>query len=524
MLRDQPSVPLSPLDEQVFALVVPEDHYLRQVRHHIDFERFRLRLSEPYSPDQGRPSIDPVRMLKILFLCFHYKLSDHAVLARAATDMAFRWFLDLGLQEDLPHPTCATYFRKRIGDERFTQVFQELVTVAREKGLVRDRLRLKDATHLFAAAADLTPLAVAAQVRDRLLRAAQPLFPDWVAGQRTQLDTLRQTTAEYPNDQRLAARVEYLTQITAQLRTLIAALPAVAEDPTRTRLDNALVLADKLLADHADPKAGDRLVNGVDPQARTGWHHEFFLGYLLDVAIDADSEIITGVNVLPGNGAEAADAIELIRQEEAAQGNDVAELSLDGAGNNGPVLRQLHDPSGLNLVVTAPPAEPAATTTFGPERFELKVLADGCGEVSCPAGQVTRTRVEHEHGYRYFFTPRQCRNCSLRGECLQNPSSTKGRSVIKNEYEVEYRRLAARSLTAEYEATRRVHPRIERKLGEMVRHHGCRWARYRGRVKVLVQSLLTALVVNVKRIVKLCTQKLPTSTPTQPVRAELALG
>ena len=63
-------------------------------------------------------------------------------------------------------------------------------------------------------------------------------------------------------------------------------------------------------------------------------HGDFFVGYLLDVAIDAESELVTAVNVLPGNGAEAADAAVLIRQEEAAQGNDVAEVSIDGIGYN----------------------------------------------------------------------------------------------------------------------------------------------------------------------------------------------
>ena len=44
----------------------------------------------------------------------------------------------------------------------------------------------------------------------------------------------------------------------------------------------------------------------------------------------------------------------LIRQEESAQGNDVAGVSIDGAGYKGPVLRELTDPKGLNRVVTVP--------------------------------------------------------------------------------------------------------------------------------------------------------------------------
>ena len=63
------------------------------------------------------PAIDPVLMLKILFLCFHYKLSDRQVMERLRTDMAFRAFLNLGLHDKVPNHTDGTYFRRRIGEE-----------------------------------------------------------------------------------------------------------------------------------------------------------------------------------------------------------------------------------------------------------------------------------------------------------------------------------------------------------------------------------------------------------------------
>jgi transposase len=523
MLNTENALALSDFDHQVFAAVVPADHYLRRVKTLVDFDRFRPRLNDLYSVTLGRPAIDPIRMLKILFLRFHYKLSDRQVMERTKTDMVFRWFLDLSLHEAVPHHTEGTYFRKRIGVERWQQVFQDLVGLAREHGLVSDRLRLKDATHLFADAAEVTPLALAAQVRERLLQAAEPLLPGWVAEQRLRVAALRDTTAELADAERLAARVEHLRELATQLRERVAALPPGAEGP-RQRLDKALTLAAKLLADRDDPEAPDRLGNAVDPDARTGLHGRYFLGYLLDMAIDADSELITAVNVLPGNGPEAADTITLIQQEEAAQGNQVEGVSLDGAGYNGPVLRELTDPAGLNLEVTVPPPKASPRTTFGPERFTLKVLENGCGEVTCPAGQSTRQRerLKDKHGCRYTFKPKQCAGCSLREQCLQNPQSAKGRTVIKNDYEAEYRRVEAKAATAAYIETRRLHPKIERKLNDVVRHHGCRRACFRGRAKVLGQALLTAWVVNVKRLTKLIGDRLREATPTIAVRAALA--
>lgn len=226
--------------------------------------------------------------------------------------------------------------------------------------------------------------------------------------------------------------------------------------------------------------------------------------------------------MLPGNGAEAADAITLIEQEEAAQGNDIAALSMDGAGYNGPVLRQLTDPDGLNLEVIVPPPTPAPRTTFGPERFTLTVIDSDHAAVTCPAGQTTpqRSRTGRDTGYRYQFKAGQCVECPLRRECLANPATSRGRVVIKNAYEAEYQQVHAQAQTPHYHETRRTHAKIERKLGEVVRHHRARRASFRGLAKVLTQAVLTALAVNVKRLVQLLTAPVPQAATPETVRAE----
>ena len=524
MLKSTPETPLSEFDLAIFQAIVPKDHYLRKVMACIDFEAFRPRLNLAYSLFLGRPPIDPVRMLKILFLRFHYRLSDRQVMERTVTDMAFRWFLGLGVHADIPNHTNGTHFRQRIGAKGFQQVFQDLITQAREHGLVSDRLRLKDATHLFADIAKVGPLPLVAQVRERLLQAAEPLFAEWVSQQRTLYVTLRQTTAELPDDERLAHRVEHLRGLATTLQQQLADLPTPPEKDSNPvqRLQRALTVAFKLLADRADPEAGDRLASAFDPDARNGKHGQFYVGYLVDVAIDADSEIITAVNVLPANGAEAADAATLIHQEEEAQGNDVHGLSMDGAGYNGPVLHELTDPEGLNLDVTVPPPPMPERTTFGPERFTLTVLDDGSRVLTCPASQTSRPRQHNTHptATQFVFKAESCATCPLREQCFPNPERKTGRTVVKNDYQAEYDEVQAKAKTPEYEQTRRVHPKIERKLNELARHHRCRRACYRGKPKVLTQTLLTALVVNVKRMVKLLARSTSTATRTLAVRAE----
>ena len=90
--------------------------------------------------------------------------------------------------------------------------------------------------------------------------------------------------------------------------------------------------------------------------------------------------------------------------------------------------------------------------------------------------------------------------------------------MTKNDYEVEYAAAQAKARTPAYTQVRRRHPAVERKLAELVRRHELRQARRRGRARVFYQSLLTGLVVNLKRLVRLIAAPLEAAAGT--VRAE----
>lgn len=506
MLLPLQETPLSELDQLIFEARVPHDHYLRQVLQAVSFDRCHHLAADCYSPDQGRPALTPVRLVKLQFLRFHYNLSDRDVIRDAGVNFAFRLFLGLSLRDELPHPSLLSKFRSRLGPDKFQEVFDDVLAQARAKGLVKDRLRLKDATHVLADVAIPATLALVAQTRDRLLRAAEPFDPDWAARGRAKALAVRAATADLKDEERLLQRVTHLRCLVLDVDDLLERLgPAPAEaEPARQRLEQAQRHARQLLGDRDDPEKGDRLGSCVDDEARWGKHGQAFLGYQMDITEDADSELITRVHVLPGNGDEGADGAALIREEEAAHGNDVQGLSQDGAGFRGDVLRELQEPGGLNLEVTVPPpAEPAPTGRFGPERFSLEVI-DGREVLSCPAGQRTdkRERNTNNTGYKYRFAAKTCAGCPQRGQCLA-PGTKEGRRVIKNDYEREYQAARAHARSERYQEVRRQHPRVERKLAEVVRRHGGRRARFRGRGKVLVQFLVTAVVVNVKRMVKL---------------------
>jgi IS5 family transposase len=513
-------LPMTDSDRALYEKIVPPEHFLRQLPQAVDFESFRPLLTAAYCPDQGRPPLDPVIVLKLEVLARQYKLSDREVIMGARFNIAYRLFLGLSLESPLPHHTSLTYFRQRLGSERLQQVFDALVGQARRLGLVKDRLRLKDATHIIANIAVPSTIGLVADVRDQLLAALRPFAADRVATEEQQAAAIHLGTADAKDEERLLQRVTHLRAVLAWADDVprqpdFGAHPAAAQPA----LQAALALAHKVLADRDDPKAGDKVISAQDADARCGKHGDFYDGYLFDIAMDADSEIITALNVLPANGDEGADAVYLLAAEEAAHGNDVAAISMDSAGFRGDVLHEFTKPDGPNVAVFTPPKEPPPARGFPPERFELTVI-DARPTLTCPAGQTTtqHERNTNDTGTKFRFSQKQCGSCPLRGECLATPT-TKNRTVIKNDYEPEYRAARAKAQTPEYAQVRKQHPAIERKLGELVNRHDLRHARYRGRLKVLYQSVLTSLVVNLKRIVRLLT---PPPEPAQgTVRAEL---
>ncbi|PDW01348.1 IS1182 family transposase [Candidatus Chloroploca asiatica] len=504
MLKPTSAPTLSDHDHQVFDALVPADHYLRQVLQVVDFERYRETMAACYHPTEGRPAADPVLLLKLGFLQTQYRLSDREVCTQAQVNVAFRLFLQVGLTASLPHPSLLTIFRARLGWKIYAQIFDGVVAQARTAGLVKDRLRLKDATHIIATIAIPSTIRLVAQTRECLLDAAEPFAPERVAAERAHAQAIRTATSDLSGEERLLQRVAQLRQIVDWADQVSAGLgPLPHPTPTDRRLfAEALALAHTILADRDDSTGGDHIVSLHDPDARRGKHGAFFTGYLLDVAMDADSQIITALEVLPANGDEAADATDLIRHEETIHGNDVQTLSIDKAGFRGELLREWHDPDGLNLEVVVPPVREKPTSSFTAEDFQHDAAQ---GTLTCPGEQTTTRRIRNhvDTGWKYSFRRSDCATCALFAQCLTRLPKATGRQVVINDYAVEYAAARAYATSEAYRQIRREHPAIERKLADVVRRHAGRWARYRGRARVRIQYLLTGLVVNIKRMVHL---------------------
>ncbi len=505
MLYDVVPPRLSEFDQGIYQTVVPPDHFLREVLQVVPWDDFYDLLAPYYSTDMGRPAVSPVLMLKLEYLRYHHNLSDREVISRAQTDLAFRNFLQFPLRWKLPDPSSLCVFRGRLGTKGFHKVFDQVVRTAREHGVVKDRLRIKDATHVLGDIAVPSALALVAQTRDKLLAAAEPFAPLLVEGERVNLEMLRDSTQTLKPAERLVSRV-------AQLREMLFWADSLSPPEyggTNCVWQKFLAqrdLAHKILDDQEHPKAGNRTISTTDPDARCGKHGKWYDGYMADILIDSDSEIITQVNVLPANGNEAADAIELILREETSHGNDIQTVSIDGAGFNGPTLRELEDPDGLNIDTYVPVPKERQTELFTPHDFEEDTEQ---GVVTCPAGQTSKSHYhdDQKQTTKYRFDVATCGACPLLGRCMKQAPRTHGRTVCKTDYQTEHDRARKKTTTPQYAAVRREHPKVERKLGEVMNRHGGRRAHYRGLPKVMTQELMACMATNVKRLVRLlCAQ------------------
>lgn len=515
MLKSNYYIEPTEIDQFIFEKLVPADHYLRQVKSIIDFEFVRPAVQECYSERMGRTALDPVLMCKLEFLQYQYNLSDREVIAAAQVNVAYRYFLDLSLDSPLPVPSLLSQFRTRLGEERHQALFDGIVAQARQQGLVKDRLRLKDATHVIANIAIPSTIQLVAQVRTKLLQSLEEYAPEYVTQAEAEIERIRHMTADLKNEERLLYRVQHLRQIVTWTDEFEAQLASPSEpDVFRERLGAALETAHKLLADQDDPQGPDRLRSAVDTTARRGKHGNYYDGYQNDICLDADSEIITALDVLPANGDEAGNAQKLIAAEQAAHDNQVEALSIDGIGFQGAVLRELSRPEGVNVRVYVPPHSQgiADTPYFKPDQFDLS--PDG-HTLNCPQGVETdhRHRNAKDTAWVFHFKRSQCAACPLVERCLAKLPTKHGRSVTKNDYQAEYDAARQLAQTEAYTQVRQEHPKVERKLAEMVRYHGGRRARYWGRARVKIQFLLTGLVVNVKRIVRLVGARLKSSVP-----------
>ena len=488
--------------------------------------------AEIYGPDNGRDSVPPSLLATALLLQTYDKVSDAEAKARA--DFDIRWKVALGIEiEDRPFAksTLQMFRAQLILHDKVREVFESSLRLARQSGYLKKRgMRVAlDTTYILGRGAVKDTYNLLADGIVKLLRVlaavANATLPAWAEAQGYERYLGSSIKGEATIDwSDRKARAGLLAELVADADRLLAlarqAWVELPEDSGQRQsiVDGAELLGQLLLqdverksgdGDAADDDDGvsirdgvskDRMLSVHDPELRHGHKssRRRFNGHKAAIVVDTDSQLITAVDVLPGNAPDNLGALELVEQSEASTGSVVEEAMGDAAYGDGGT-RQAFADAGRRLVAKVP-GRPNRSH-FPKNDFHLDLAAGSC---TCPAGRVTHTIVpagKRTDGagrvYRlqaFQFDGAVCGVCPLRSQCI-GAQGRQGRRVLIHPQEGMLQQARALQQSAAYDEYRARRVVVEHRLARLVQL-GIRQARYFGRVKTKFQLHLAATVAN----------------------------
>src|SRR6266536_3106226 len=118
--------------------VVPPDHLVRQIDAVLDLSWVHKELA-PYYSDTGRPSIDPVLMIRMLIVGYVFAIrSERRICAEVEVNLAYRWFCKLGIEDKIPDHSvfCRARHERFRESDALRRVFEGVVATCIAAGLV----------------------------------------------------------------------------------------------------------------------------------------------------------------------------------------------------------------------------------------------------------------------------------------------------------------------------------------------------------------------------------------------------
>ena len=480
-------------DNYVYENLLPSEHILLDIKEQINFSFVEEELKDLYDFDNGRPSYPPEVLFKMLFLEFYYNLSDVEIAKQCRYNILYRYFVGLQIHEPTPDDTTLVVFRARCGKERFERLFDRVINLCKEKGLLQEKLKIIDATSIIADVAIPNTVNLLRQGRRVILRKISKSHPQ--LSLKLSSKYLTQAHLDHkPKEEELQEEItqtlsfidELKGEFDVQTKELIASLKAIA-----------LPSGDKT-----------KLVSFVDPDATNGVANstKMFTGYKAHIAED-ESEVVTSVDILQGHQNEGCQLTKLLEKEQAKGLNSEAVVT-DAIYSSYENRKEIHD---QNMKAYIPSKRKGKTKI---EKLNFKYLPEE-DTLICPQGQHSTSQLRQNQGTIYYFSREACCLCPNRCLCQSRDSHGSIRIFISDDYK-EY--LIDRDIG--YSLAHQKRKAIERKIGEAKKWHGLNRARYRGKWRVAIQTLMTFLVLNVKRMIKLFKEKLKLPS----LEASLALG
>ena len=468
----------------LYDIVVPQDNLLRRINMLVDFSFVYKELVDKYCSDNGRMAESPIRMFKYLLLKVIYDISDVDVVERSRFDMSFKYFLGMAPEEDVINPSSLCKFRKlRLKDmDLMNLLIKKTVDVAVEKGIIKSRTIIVDATHTGSRSNPYTPIEIL-RLRSKQLRKALYNADEDIKG----------TLPEKNDDDNLVHELDY----TKELLDIVSNNAGIAEVPAVKQRINMLKETLEDIEDH--------YTTSKDGDARVGHKSEdsSFFGYKTHIAM-SDERIITAAVVTSGEKGDGQQLKELVEQSRS-NGMVVDTVIGDTAYSGIENLRLAEsEEDGFSLISKL---HPVISNGFRKEEEKFDFNKDA-GMFVCPAGHMAIRKAKQgkkdgawNQTWTYYFDIEKCKTCARREGCYKDGAKSKTYSIpIKTE---EQNRLMEFQKTPEFKAKTRERYKIEAKNAELKHVFGYDRAESYGLYSMQMQGAITIFAANIKRILRL---------------------
>lgn len=423
--------------------LVPEDHIVRKIDEKIDFNFIYDRVKPFYCEDNGRPPIDPVMLFKMMLVGYFFGIrSERQLEKEIQTNVAYRWFLGLNLTDKVPHHSTISFNRhKRFNDTTvFQDIFDDIVLLAAENGMVGGRVLFTDSTHLKANANKHKFVKEKVQVE----------------------------TQEY---------IEELDKAVEEDRK------AHGKKPLRKKEKE--VEEKEVKVSTTDKDSGYMY--------REGKPEGFF--YLDHRTTDMKYNIITDVYVTPGNVHDSRPYLSRLDRQRERFGFEVEAVGLDAGYLTVPICHGLEKRNIMGVI---------AHRRFTPKKglfpkwkFTYDKKTDS---YTCPNGSTLTYSTTNREGYRqYHSDPSNCRVCPFLSQCTSSRNHKK--VMTRHVWEESKEKVRENRLSPEGKLLyKKRKETIERSFADAKQLHGLRYCRLRSVKGASEQALMTAIAQNIKKI------------------------
>lgn len=487
----------------IYEKLIPKDHLLIKIDSIIDFT-FVYGITEKFYSPLGRKSFDPVLMFKICLLEYIYNLSDIKIVERVQTDIAFRWFLKLSLDDEVPDDTTISFFRcNRLGDKPFEEFFNEIVKKCITANIVKNKRYIIDSTNVEANANYPSERKLLCNAYRRLIKSLSKISPEFATAKLQEFES--EINAEYKKTEKVSMKT--YCKIARKYADEIYLTYHIELSKNHILYDRFVIFWTVIEQYGEGSSNNDRIISCIDPDSKVAYKYVGVRkkGFKNHIIVDEDSEIILGSTQTPfniGDEKELTGLIEKIDENFELKPDEISADKVYGSINNRAYLKdndivcniQFYDNSNVNY-----------------QKFDIKKfqISEDLKEAKCPNGCVSNYYSKGNGKRKEIslkFNIEDCKRCPLREQCLTDKdlkSKNPRKSIlISSRYDAVLRDLK-RNETEEFTLVINKRSIVERRFATMVRNHGLRRSRYLRIWGARIHITLANIASNIIRMVKI---------------------